>query len=277
VRSVRLVKIVLVVLMFVAGTFIGLVPAAAESSYPVVPAGHAVNVRSGPSTSAHIVGHLGASDRVSIECTARGTRVTGSLGTSDLWDKIAGGGDRWIADQFVRTGSDGPVAPACGVATRHVPEAAPPCSTAPDYVSVNRLMRNLCDLPSVAWDLPGLTVLKFGTNRPNCDQDRWHPCSEIRGILDARGAGKTCSTPPGTPGRDFFSQACAMHDYGYALIRVSLYPREAKWSIDELFRQVMYLQCNTDSPPLQGNDLITCKKFADDYWYAVKAVGGFFI
>ncbi len=76
------------------------------------------------------------------------------------------------------------------------------------------------------------------------------------------------------PMRRFFIQACAMHDYGYQLIRAGLYPRDAKWAIDELFHQTMYLQCNTTNPPL-GNSLTVCKKHADEYWAAVQAFGGF--
>ena len=41
----------------------------------------------------------------------RGQRVTGTFGTSRLWDKLARGG--FVSDAFVHTGSDGRVAPWC--------------------------------------------------------------------------------------------------------------------------------------------------------------------
>ena len=41
---------------------------------------------------------------------ARGTAVTGTYGTSTLWDRIGNG---YIADAYVYTGADGQVAPTC--------------------------------------------------------------------------------------------------------------------------------------------------------------------
>ncbi|MBW5424828.1 SH3 domain-containing protein [Streptomyces sp. BG9H] len=70
-----------------------------------------VTVRSGPGTSYSKVGRLSAGTRVTIQCQKPGETVTGPTGTSKLWDRIGSG--RYISDTYVRTGSDGYVAPRC--------------------------------------------------------------------------------------------------------------------------------------------------------------------
>lgn len=67
-------------------------------------------VRSGPSTGATIVGSVPDGKLVTISCQKRGSTVTGTYGTSDLWDRISGG---YVADAYIYTGSDGRVAPTC--------------------------------------------------------------------------------------------------------------------------------------------------------------------
>ncbi|MFH9069822.1 SH3 domain-containing protein [Streptomyces alboflavus] len=84
------------------------VEAAAARSYPVVAD---VNVRSGPGTSYAKVGRVQAGTRVSISCQRPGETVTGPTGTSKIWDKIGSG--RYVSDTYVRTGSNGYVAPRC--------------------------------------------------------------------------------------------------------------------------------------------------------------------
>ncbi|MEV0324235.1 SH3 domain-containing protein [Streptomyces sp. NPDC050658] len=82
--------------------------AAAAKSYPVAAD---VNVRSGPSTSYPKVGRLEGGSRVTLYCQRPGETVTGPTGTSSIWDRIGSG--RYISDTYVRTGSDGYVAPRC--------------------------------------------------------------------------------------------------------------------------------------------------------------------
>src|SRR5690606_34481856 len=72
--------------------------------------GAALNIRSSPSTSASIVGTVANGAKVTITCQKQGTSVTGTYGTSKLWDYIGNG---YIADAYVYTGSDGQVAPTC--------------------------------------------------------------------------------------------------------------------------------------------------------------------
>ncbi|MFH8797129.1 SH3 domain-containing protein [Streptomyces sp. NPDC017941] len=69
------------------------------------------NVRSGPGTSYEKVGRVKAGSRVSISCQRPGETVTGPTGTSKIWDRIGNG--RYVSDTYVRTGSNGYVAPRC--------------------------------------------------------------------------------------------------------------------------------------------------------------------
>ncbi|MET9990997.1 SH3 domain-containing protein [Streptomyces mutabilis] len=82
----------------------------AAGSYPVAP-GYRLNVRSGPGTGYSVVRVLSEGARVQINCQTPGTRVSGPYGTSNIWDNIGSG--QYVSDAYVRTGSDGYVAPRC--------------------------------------------------------------------------------------------------------------------------------------------------------------------
>jgi|SRR5687768_12208706 len=73
-------------------------------------AGSALTIRAGASTSTAAVGSVGDGATVTITCQKKGQSITGTYGTSTLWDKIGGG---YVADAYVSTGSDGQVAPTC--------------------------------------------------------------------------------------------------------------------------------------------------------------------
>ena len=73
-------------------------------------AGSPLTIRSGPSTSYGAVGTVNDGATVTIRCQIRGQSVTGTYGTTDLWDHIGSG---YISDAYVYTGSDGQVAPNC--------------------------------------------------------------------------------------------------------------------------------------------------------------------
>ncbi|MEV8126729.1 SH3 domain-containing protein [Streptomyces sp. NPDC085944] len=83
---------------------------AALSSYPVAP-GYRLNVRSGPGTNYSLVRVLPVGSRVSINCQRPGEWVSGPYGTSNIWDNIGSG--QYVSDAYIRTGSDGYVAPRC--------------------------------------------------------------------------------------------------------------------------------------------------------------------
>ncbi len=73
-------------------------------------AGAPLTIRASASTSSAAVGSVADGAQVTITCQKRGESVTGTYGTSTLWDKVNGG---FIADAYVSTGSDGQVAPTC--------------------------------------------------------------------------------------------------------------------------------------------------------------------
>ena len=47
---------------------------------------------------------------MTISCQKNGSSVTGTYGTTMLWDFIGNG---YVSDAYVNTGSDGQVAPTC--------------------------------------------------------------------------------------------------------------------------------------------------------------------
>lgn len=73
--------------------------------------GVSLNVRAQPTTNSSIVGSVADGQRVSIYCQIRGQTITGTYGTSSLWNRIGSG--RYIPDAYTYTGSDGQVAPSC--------------------------------------------------------------------------------------------------------------------------------------------------------------------
>ncbi len=73
-------------------------------------AGAPLTIRAGTSTSTAAIGSVADGATVRITCQKRGQSISGTYGTSTLWDKIGSG---YIADAYVSTGSDGQVAPTC--------------------------------------------------------------------------------------------------------------------------------------------------------------------
>lgn len=72
--------------------------------------GIALHIRSAASITASIVGSVADGSYVAITCQKRGSSVSGTYGTTTLWDKINGG---YVSDAYISTGSDGQVAPTC--------------------------------------------------------------------------------------------------------------------------------------------------------------------
>ncbi|MEU9301455.1 peptidase [Streptomyces sp. NPDC048269] len=89
----------------------GLDAASGYQRFPVAP-GYSLNVRSGPGTNYSIVDVLPVGAIVSVRCQCPGTTVSGPYGTTNLWDCIGNG--EFVSDAYVKTGSDGYVAPRCG-------------------------------------------------------------------------------------------------------------------------------------------------------------------
>jgi hypothetical protein len=74
-------------------------------------AGDPMNVRASASTTAAVKGLAANYAKVNIECYVQGDSVTGTFGTSTIWDRI--GPDNYVSDTYLQTGSDEPVAPLC--------------------------------------------------------------------------------------------------------------------------------------------------------------------
>jgi hypothetical protein len=72
--------------------------------------GAPLTIRAGASTSTAAVGSVADGASVTITCQKIGQSISGTYGTSKLWDKIGAG---FVADAYVSTGSDGRVAPDC--------------------------------------------------------------------------------------------------------------------------------------------------------------------
>ncbi|REG00377.1 N-acetylmuramoyl-L-alanine amidase [Asanoa ferruginea] len=72
-----------------------------------------LNVRGGPGTGFAVVGTVADGAAVTVWCQATGTTVTGTFGTSNVWNRIGTG--RWVSDTYVRTGHSGfiPGVPRC--------------------------------------------------------------------------------------------------------------------------------------------------------------------
>ncbi|MDX3850874.1 SH3 domain-containing protein [Streptomyces sp. AK02-01A] len=87
-------------------------PAGADAArrYPVDPNSR-LNVRSGPGTNYQLVRVLPYGASVPVNCQKPGETITGTYGTTDLWDNIANG--QYVSDAFVYTGSDGYIAVRC--------------------------------------------------------------------------------------------------------------------------------------------------------------------
>ncbi len=71
-------------------------------------AGSPLSIRKGPGTGYAIVGSVADGQKVKIYTQAYGTTITGTYGTTKVWDHIDGG---YVSDAYVYTGSDGLVAP----------------------------------------------------------------------------------------------------------------------------------------------------------------------
>ncbi len=73
-------------------------------------AGAPLTVRAGASTTTRAIGAIADGTWVTITCQKRGQTITGTYGTTNLWDDIGNG---FVSDAYMLTGSDGQVARTC--------------------------------------------------------------------------------------------------------------------------------------------------------------------
>ncbi|WP_253778210.1 hypothetical protein [Goodfellowiella coeruleoviolacea] len=108
------VSLVAVVATVLVGTAI---PASAAASGTVKTSGTALSVRRAPSLKATVVGSVANGTQISIDCQQTGSLVTG--GTYEdtyTWDYVPSLGG-YVSDAYIYTGSNGRIAPDCGVGT----------------------------------------------------------------------------------------------------------------------------------------------------------------
>jgi murein DD-endopeptidase MepM/ murein hydrolase activator NlpD len=72
--------------------------------------GPALTIRKQATTNSAAVGSVADGKKIRIKCQKIGQSVTGTYGTSKLWNYIGTG---YVSDAYVYTGSDGRVAPDC--------------------------------------------------------------------------------------------------------------------------------------------------------------------
>ncbi len=73
--------------------------------------GPALTVRAQPTAASAAVGHRSDGATITIVCQTYGQQVTGTYGTTRILDRTRSGG--YGSDAYIRTGSDGLVAPLC--------------------------------------------------------------------------------------------------------------------------------------------------------------------
>jgi cell wall-associated NlpC family hydrolase len=73
--------------------------------------GPALTVRAQPTATSDAVGRRSDGATITIVCQTYGQQVTGTYGTTKIWDKVTSGG--YVSDAYIKTGSDGLVAPLC--------------------------------------------------------------------------------------------------------------------------------------------------------------------
>jgi hypothetical protein len=72
--------------------------------------GAPLTIRASATSASTAVGSVADGAFVTISCQKVGQSITGTYGTTTLWDKIGAG---YVSDAFISTGSDGRVAPDC--------------------------------------------------------------------------------------------------------------------------------------------------------------------
>jgi uncharacterized protein YraI len=106
------------VVVAVVGTLVvgGALEASAAATGTVKTAGDPLNVRRAPTSGATAVKTVANGASVTIDCQTTGTSVTGTYGTSTLWDYVPALGG-YVSDTYVFTNSDERIAPDCGTGT----------------------------------------------------------------------------------------------------------------------------------------------------------------
>ncbi len=100
-----------VVAAMAAALLVGTAGVAHAATGTVNTAGAPLTVRAAPGTGYDAWSSVADGATVTITCQTTGSTVTGTYGTTNLWDMLSGGG--FVSDAYVYTGSDAQVAPSC--------------------------------------------------------------------------------------------------------------------------------------------------------------------
>ncbi|WP_125778305.1 CHAP domain-containing protein [Antribacter gilvus] len=97
-------------------TLTGVVVAApASAAAGTVMADPCLNIRAGATTGSAALACAPYGTSLTVQCVVYGSSVTGPYSTSTLWNRVSYGGvTGYAADAWMNTGTDGPVAGACG-------------------------------------------------------------------------------------------------------------------------------------------------------------------
>jgi uncharacterized protein YraI len=109
----RLALVLATIALMITGSGGTMSAAWASATGTVNTNGTALNVRSTPRVSGTVVGSLADGASISIDCQTYGDTVTGTYGTTNIWDHVPAKGG-YVSDTYVYTGSDTLVAPLCG-------------------------------------------------------------------------------------------------------------------------------------------------------------------
>lgn len=85
--------------------------AASSATGTVNTSGGALKVRAGSGTTYHSFSNVKDGAKVTILCQTKGQKITGTYGSSTVWDMLSTGG--FVPDSYVDTGSDGRVTDSC--------------------------------------------------------------------------------------------------------------------------------------------------------------------
>lgn len=156
---------------------------AAATKYPIK--GEKVNCRKGPSTSFDVVTTYEKGDEVDISCQTDGETITGNK----IWGKTED--DCYVADYYVKTGSDGYVEDKCKDVPKPPDHGAGPIVNDYPYSQsqcgpADKWSYFICQCTSfVAWRINDRHNIKFtnwykGCNYGNANE--WDECAKQTGV-----------------------------------------------------------------------------------------------
>ena len=162
---------------------VALANAATATEYPIK--GEKVNCRKGPTTGFDVVTSYEKGDKVNITCQTSGETITGN----SIWDKTDD--DCYLADYFVKTGSDGYVEDKCKDVPKPPDHGAGPIVNDYPYPAsscgpVDKWNYYKCQCTSfVAWRINDRHKIAFTNQYKGCNYgnaNEWDECAKQTGV-----------------------------------------------------------------------------------------------